>query len=75
MSERLLHLQRIRKESNLSMRQLAEFSGVALLTIQKLESGSTDITQAKLETLIKIANALEIKVIDLLPNDLRNIIA
>lgn len=75
MSERLLHLQRIRKESNLSMRQLAEFSGVALLTIQKLESGSTDITQAKLETLIKIANALEVKVIDLLPNDLRNIIA
>lgn len=75
MSERLLHLQRIRKESNLSMRQLAEFSGVALLTIQKLESGSTEITQAKLETLIKIANALEVKVIDLLPNDLRNIIA
>ena len=75
MSERLLHLQRIRKESNLSMRQLAEFSGVALLTIQKLESGSTDITQVKLETLIKIANALEVKVIDLLPNDLRNIIA
>ncbi len=75
MSERLLHLQRIRKESNLSMRQLAEFSGVSLLTIQKLESGSTEITQAKLETLIKIANALEVKVIDLLPNDLRNIIA
>lgn len=75
MSERLLHLQRIRKESNLSMRQLAEFSGVSLLTIQKLESGSTEITQAKLETLIKIANALEVKVVDLLPNDLRNIIA
>ena len=75
MNEKLLHLQRIRKESNLSMRQLAEFSGVALLTIQKLESGSTDITQAKLETLIKIANALEVKVIDLLPNDLRKIIA
>lgn len=75
MSERLLHLQRIRKESNLSMRQLAEFSGVSLLTIQKLESGSTEITQAKLETLIKIANALEVKVIDLLPNDLRNTIA
>lgn len=75
MSERLLHLQRIRKESNLSMKQLAEFSGVSLLTIQKLESGSTEITQAKLETLIKIANALDVKVVDLLPNDLRNIIA
>jgi transcriptional regulator with XRE-family HTH domain len=72
MSEKLLHLQRIRKEKDLTLSDLSKLSGVALLTIQKLESGTTPITQAKLDTLIKIAKALHCKVVDLLPKELRN---
>ena len=74
MSEKLLHLQRIRKEKNLTLSDLSKLSGVALLTIQKLETGTTPITQAKLDTLIKIAKALKCSVADLLPKELRKIV-
>lgn len=75
MSERLLHLQRIRKEKGFTLSDLSKLSGVALLTIQKLESGTTPITQAKLNTLVKIAKALHCRVVDLLPKELRKYIA
>lgn len=71
---RLEHLLRIRKERDLTLEELSKLSGLNLLTIQKLESGSTPISQVKLDTLIKLAKALHCKVVDLLPNDLRKVI-
>lgn len=72
--EKLHNLERIRKEQGLSRRELALLSGVKQLTIHHLETGTTNVNNVKLSTLIALAKALKVKVVDLLSADLKRII-
>ena len=72
--EKLYSLERIRKEQGLSRRELELLSGVKQVTIYHLESGRTDVNNIKLSTLIALAKALKVKVVDLLSADLKRII-
>jgi transcriptional regulator with XRE-family HTH domain len=65
----LTTLQTIRKNNHLSRRELADKSGVSADTIAHLENGTTDIRQAKLQTLYDLAKALHCKVRDFFPNE------
>ena len=51
----------------LSVRELAEISGVSRQTIECLEYGINNPLEIKLTTLIKLCRALEIKAYDLYP--------
>ena len=72
--EKLYSLERIRKEQGLSRRELELLSGVKQVTIYHLESGRTDVNNIKLSTLIALAKALKVKVVDLLSADLKRIV-
>lgn len=72
--EKLYNLERIRKEQGLSRRELELLSGIKQLTIHNLENGTTDVNNVKLSTLIALAKALKVKVVDLLSADLKRII-
>lgn len=72
--EKLHNLERIRKERGLSRRELALLSGVKQLTIHHLETGTTNVNNVKLSTLIALAKALHCKVVDLLDKDLQKVI-
>ena len=73
--ERLARLEQIRKGKGLSRRELCQLSGVKEITIRALESGTTDVNNTNLSTLIALAKALKVKVIDLLDKDLHRYIA
>lgn len=62
----LKNLVKIRKKKKLTQRQLAEKSGVSYNTIIKMERGG--IENPKIETAIKLAKALKVKVDDLIGN-------
>ena len=72
---RLEKLEKIRKELRLSRRELSEISGVSCQTIQALEQGFVDVYNVKLLTIVELAKALQVKVIDLVPKDLKEHIA
>ena len=72
--EKLYSLERIRKEQGLSRRELELLSGVKQVTIYHLETGRTDVNNIKLSTLIALAKALKVKVVDLLSADLKRIV-
>lgn len=72
--EKLYELERIRKEKGLTMADLSKLSGVQAITIHSLEQGKTNVNNVKLSTLIALAKALHVKVVDLLGNDLKKII-
>jgi transcriptional regulator with XRE-family HTH domain len=59
-------LKSMRAQSGLTLRQLAEKSGVAFTTIQKIESGSISPTVG---ILLKIAGGLQVKMTALLQED------
>lgn len=61
-----MSLKIVRKSRNMSQSKLAETSGVKVRTIQHYEQGSKNINHAKLETLIKLAIALDCRVLDIL---------
>jgi transcriptional regulator with XRE-family HTH domain len=63
------NLKRIRSERGLSQSQLAELSGVNFRILQYYEQGARDIDGAKLDTLIKLATALDCPVSDILENE------
>lgn len=69
--ERLDLLEQIRTEKGFSRRELAEYSGVSEATIKALEKGITDVNYVKLETLIRLSSVLKVKVVDLLPKEIR----
>ena len=69
--EKLYNLERIRKEQGLSRRELELLSGVKQGTIQRLEKGLYNVNMVKLGTLIALAKALKVKVVDLLDQDLK----
>ena len=72
---KLENLEKIRTSLGLSRKELEDISGVNQFTIQALETGINDAFNVKLSTLVALAKALEVKVIDLLPKELQKIIA
>ena len=58
-----LHLRRLRQARGLSQQQLADLADVSKITIQRIENAKFNVT---LDTLISIANALEITLSKLL---------
>ena len=55
-----------REKLDISQRALSEVSGVHPVSIRKYE---TDVRSPSVETLIKLANALQVNITDLLPDD------
>mgnify|MGYP005906405639 FL=1 len=59
-------LQKLRKAAGLSQSQLAALAGVKVQVLQQYERGARDINGAKLATLLKICNALECRLADII---------
>ena len=72
--EKLENLKTIRINKDLSRLELSKLSGVSVQNIQALEEGITQVDNVKLSTLVALAKALKVKVIDLLPKDLHRYI-
>lgn len=61
-------LRNLRKNIGLSAKELGFISGVNFRMILKYETGEKNIDHAKPETLIKLAEALDCKVSDIIEN-------
>ena len=61
-----MKIQEIRKAHGLSQRQLAEASGVNVRVLQHYEQGFKDINKAAAETVKALADALGVRMEDLL---------
>ena len=61
----MTRLKQLRTDAELTQEQLAVRSGVKLSTVQKLESGSNSIMGARFETVLRLAEALDVKVEEL----------
>ena len=59
----------IRESKRITKVELAEKSKVSVNMIVKYENGQRDIDKASLDTLTKLATALDVKLIELLEND------
>lgn len=59
--EKLELLTEYRKKNHLTRDRLAEISGVAKSTIVALELGKTNIYEAKITTVVKLASAMKIR--------------
>ena len=59
----MVRLKRLRQKRGLSLRKLAEVSGVHYISIIRLESGECDL---RLSTLRKLAKALKVTVAELI---------
>lgn len=62
-------LKMIRESKRITKVELAEKSKVSVNMIVKYENGQRDIDKASLDTLTKLATALDVKLIELLEND------
>ena len=62
----MTNLKQYREKRKLSQRELAERSGVSLRTLQDYEKGQKPINKAAAITVLRIAQALNCKVEDLL---------
>lgn len=62
-------LSEMRYKMNLSQAELSAISGVNLRSIQTYESGERDINLAKLDTLCKLALALNCTLYDILTDE------
>lgn len=65
----MTNLQRIRKQSGLTQKQLAEQSGVNLQMVQKYEQGTRNINKACVTTTIKLAMTLKCNIADILEKE------
>lgn len=63
------NLQRLRKEAGLSQSQLAKAAGVNVQVLQQYERGARDLNGAKLVTLLKLCNALECRLADIVTDE------
>ena len=75
MEKRLERLENIRKNKGLTRKELGQKSGIAEVTILSLELGKTNVENIKLSTLIALASALDVKVTDLVDDDILRKIA
>ena len=64
-----MSLQEIRKKKNYTVKELGAISGINYRTIQNLECGANDINSLKLESLCKLAIALDCNIHDLLTDE------
>ena len=62
-------LQRLRKEAGLSQSQLAKKAGIRVQVLQQYEQGVRDLNGAKLATLLKLCNALECRLADIVTDE------
>ena len=58
--DKLNNLEKIRKSKEYTQSKLAELSGVNIRLIQKYENGERNFKNAKVQTAIKIADALQV---------------
>jgi len=72
---KLENLQKIRLQKKLTREELGALSGVKPETITALELGINDALNVKLSTLLALAQALDVKVIKLLPIKVQHLIA
>lgn len=63
------NLQRLRKEAGLSQSQLANKAGIRVQVLQQYEQGVRDLNGAKLATLLKLCNALECRLADIVTDE------
>ncbi|MGM9863093.1 MAG: helix-turn-helix domain-containing protein [Lepagella sp.] len=63
------NLQRLRKAAGLSQSQLAKLTGINVQVLQQYERGARDLNGAKLVTLLKICNALECRLADIITDE------
>lgn len=63
------NLRKYRLKKDWSKKELAEHSGVSVNMIVKYENGERDINKAQIETLAKLAQALDCKLQDLLEDE------
>lgn len=66
---RVTYLQRYRKARNMSQSELAEKVGMSVRTLQAIESGARDINKVAAITALKLAEALNCKIEDILELD------
>lgn len=64
-----MNLKKYRENSGLSQRELAEKAGVHITAIGKLESGERSFGKLRLETALKIADALSADVRSLIDEE------
>ena len=62
-------LQERRRAKGITQKELAEMSGISQRNIQHYEAGYRDLDGAKLETLSKLALALDCHITDILNSD------
>lgn len=62
------NLQKLRTNKGLSQKQLAELSGINLRVIQHYEQGSHNLNHARIDTIMRLAIALDCKIMDLIDN-------
>lgn len=65
------NLQNLRIKKNLTQKELAEKSGVSISTIRHYEIGDRKLEGAGMETLLKLANALETPFYSLFDDELK----
>lgn len=63
------NLQRLRKAAGLSQSQLAKLTGINVQVLQQYERGARELNGAKLVTLLKICNALECRLADIITDE------
>lgn len=66
-----MKLQEIRKSAGLSQSELSKISGVNLRTIQDYEIGRRNIDSAHIDTLINLAEALQVPFYELIEDEYR----
>lgn len=62
-------LQKLRKAAGLSQSQLANKAGIRVQVLQQYEQGARDLSGAKLATLLKLCNALECRLADIVTDE------
>lgn len=64
-----MSLKEIREKRHLTRLQLSNLSGVNIRTIEAYEQGNKDLNNAKIKTLLKICQALECELEDILTDN------
>lgn len=62
-------LQKLRRAAGLSQSQLANKAGIRVQVLQQYEQGVRDLSGAKLATLLKLCNALECRLADIVTDE------
>ena len=62
-------LQKLRKAAGLSQSQLANKAGIRVQVLQQYEQGVRDLSGAKLAALLKLCNALECRLADIVTDE------